>query len=91
RGLYPWPGTTATFREQPLKIIKTRVCAPGDQAQPPLSPGSVCRLSEKLLVACGEDGGERLELISVKPVNKQTMSARDWANGARLDKAERLG
>lgn len=80
RGLYPWPGTYTDFDSQQLKIIKTRVCS----SESSRTPGEIVCLSGAFIVACGEAGRDRLEIIDVKPANKGKMSAGSWANGLRI-------
>ena len=88
RGLYPWPGTHTNFGETPLKIVRTN---PIGTAGVGKVPGSVIVAESKILVACGAEGGDRLELVSVQPANKGRMSARDWANGVRIQPSDVLG
>lgn len=60
----------------------------------PLPPGTLILASKKgknsILVACGENGGERLELISVQPPGKPGTDAQAWANGVHLKDGDRL-
>lgn len=86
RGLIPWPGAFTTFKDSPLKILRTSVGDPGDHAE----AGALIKISGGIAVACGPSGVERLNLLEVQPVNKAKMSARDWANGARIVGAEKL-
>lgn len=87
RGLCPWPSTFTTFRGAPLKIIKTRAV---EGTADPMPPGMVQIKSGSVLVACGTEGQERLELLDVQPANKGRMAARDWANGVRLSDNDRF-
>lgn len=81
RGLTPWPGTYSYFDSQPVKIIKTALSQDCDPQKN--EPGSVIKKGNKILVACGQDGQEQLELLEVKPANKSSMPAAAWANGLR--------
>lgn len=87
RGLCPWPGTFTTFRNAPLKILRTK---PLTQVEPG-APGAVHAVGGKVVVVCGQDGRDRLELIDVQPANKGRVSARDWANGVHLSSEDQLG
>jgi len=89
RGLYSWPGTQTGFEGGQLKITRT---GPVDQVGlTSARPGEVIALSNHLLIACGPDGGEAIELVEVQPANRARMSARDWANGVRLKLGAQLG
>lgn len=81
RGLLSWPGTHSSFDSQNIKIIKTAICQ--NVLHEPSLPGTVIKNGDRLLVSCGNNGEERLELIDVKPENKATMSASAWFNGLR--------
>ncbi|MBA3995114.1 MAG: methionyl-tRNA formyltransferase, partial [Cyanobacteria bacterium DS2.3.42] len=81
RGLQPWPGTVATHKGSPLKIWKTKIHT-GDHATE--KNGTIFMEGNHLLVACGETGTDRLELIEVQPANKKRMPAQAWANGVHL-------
>jgi methionyl-tRNA formyltransferase len=87
RGLCPWPGTYTSFREAPLKILKTK---PAETAAAQ-EPGTVKFENSRLLIACGADGSDRLEVLEAQPANKGRMAARDWANGAHLTTTDKLG
>jgi methionyl-tRNA formyltransferase len=90
RGLIPWPGTYTKYKGAPLKVHKTRVdkLLSGSEA---MTPGAVAQAGSRVLIACGSDGKDRLELVDVQPANKARMSARDWANGVRLKEGDILG
>ncbi|MCA9806175.1 MAG: methionyl-tRNA formyltransferase [Cyanobacteria bacterium HKST-UBA02] len=59
-----------------------------------LPPGTLILDSQKgknsVLVACGENGRERLELLSVQPPGKPGTDAQAWANGVHLKDGDRL-
>lgn len=100
RGLRPWPGAFTGFNQQVLKINRTALPGPEPGTEGPassksqLSPGTLILASGKgrssVLVACGENGGERLELISVQPPGKPGTDAQAWANGVHLKDGDRL-
>lgn len=80
RGLVPWPGTETVYGAAPLKVLKTKVAAAGTGT----AAGTITGLGDDFQVACGADGSQRLQILEVKPANKGKMSAKDWANGARV-------
>lgn len=84
RGFQPWPGAFTTFRGRSLNLTAAR---PRDIAGP--APGEVRWTGDALLLGCG--GGTTLEILEVQPEGKRSMSARDFANGYRLQPGERLG
>jgi methionyl-tRNA formyltransferase len=86
RGLFPWPGTFCQFKGAPLKIRRTRAGKASDSA----NAGSIVAVGESVIVACGSDGTDRLELLEVQPPNRAPMKARDWANGAHIKPGESL-
>jgi methionyl-tRNA formyltransferase len=53
------------------------------------TPGTLLTTSEGLRVVCGQ--GSVLELTSVKLEGRKQVSAAEFARGARLQAAERLG
>lgn len=81
RGLYPWPGTFTKYGDTALKVLKTSPAGTTSQSK---VVGEILVADSKILVACGAEGQDRLELVSVQPANKGRMSARDWANGVRI-------
>lgn len=86
RGLFPWPGTFCQFKGTPLKVRRTRAGKPSTAA----TAGDIVAVGDSVVVACGADGTDRLELIEVQPANRAPMKARDWANGAHIKPGESL-
>lgn len=85
RGFHPWPGTFATWRGQPLKVLRAR-----PEAGATATPGEIVETGrDGLLVACGQ--GTRLRLLEVQPESRRAMSAADFAAGARLAPGARFG
>ena len=84
RGFQPWPGAFTTFRGKQLTVHGAR---PGTGLR--LLPAEITVSGDRLFVGCGELSG--LELIEVQPEGKKRMSARDFANGYRLQAGEKLG
>jgi methionyl-tRNA formyltransferase len=95
RGLVPWPGTYTTFRESPLKIIRSSLSisqeALSKSSGAPAEPGAIFEAGKQLFAKCGQSGEELLQLLTVQPTNKGRMSAFEWQNGARITAQDRLG
>lgn len=81
RGLQPWPGTVATYKGQQLKVWKTKA---ETSTHSQSKPGQLFVDAGHVLVACGEGGSQRLELLEVQAANKNRMNAQAWANGIHL-------
>lgn len=90
RGLQPWPGTISGFRDTTIKVIKTKLVVSDAEKFDSMAPGSITVKDKRVLVACGANGTERLELVEVQPANKPKGKATDWANGVRLSSEDRL-
>lgn len=90
RGLYPWPGTFTHLNGQVLKIITTRTTI-GGSVPDGAAPGTLIVEGGKVLIACGENGRDLLELVEVQPTNKARMPAKDWVNGTRLKSGIAVG
>lgn len=79
RAFHPWPGSVASFRGRPLKILRARV---GGECT--AEPGTVVSLDrEGVAVACGD--GVALTLLEVHPESRRPMTAASFAAGARLE------
>jgi methionyl-tRNA formyltransferase len=77
RGFHPWPGTFATWRGQPLKILRAR-----PEAIAALAPGELAADRDGLLVGCGQGTG--LRLLEVQPESRRPMTAAAFSAGLRL-------
>ena len=84
RGFQPWPGAYTSFRGAQLKIVSAQPAHSLDL----LGKGELRLDKDQLLVGCGEDS--ILAITEVQPEGKKKMSARDFANGQRLQPGERL-
>lgn len=84
RACTPAPGAWTTFRGQRLKLRPVRV----DSQSMSLPPGQVRAGHDGIRVGTGSSA---VVLGEVQPPGKRAMRADDWARGARLDSAERLG
>jgi methionyl-tRNA formyltransferase len=86
RAFNPWPGTVTKFRGTNCKILKTAV---GPNTQPlQLEPGTVVPTKGRLSVMCGD--GVALEILSIQPENRKSVSGADFANGARIQAGEKF-
>ncbi len=84
RGFQPWPGAFTSFRGKRLELIAARALSLGDLPQ-----GELRFAEGKLLVGCGDRSS--LEILEVQPEGKKRLSARDFANGSRLQPGAKLG
>lgn len=81
RGTNPWPGATAIFRGELLKIHRTAV-VPGSGA-----PGEIAIVGGRPIVACGEGA---VELLEVQLPGRKRVDGRSFVNGTRVEAGERL-
>jgi methionyl-tRNA formyltransferase len=93
RGLAPWPGAFSTFRGR-LCQIWGRPSEPVATAEPALKPvaqdaGTLIVSEAVIEVICGK--GTRLRLEAAQIEGRKRVSAREFANGARLGSGERFG
>jgi methionyl-tRNA formyltransferase len=86
RGFHPWPGAFTTFRGKQCAIWGKP--AP-DQSGVTSTPGTIRANGADVDVTCGEETTLRLEFVQLEGRNK--ISAREFANGARLQPNERFG
>ena len=84
RGLQPWPGAFTTFRAKNAHIWGRP--APPDETP---KPGTIVVRASGVFVVCGGDSA--LEIESVQLEGRKRVSAREFANGARLTPGERFG
>lgn len=83
RGLNPAPGAYTFWEGQRLKLYASRV-VPSSSIFP---PGCVID-AERLIVRCGEDA---LELLEVQPAGKRRMSGHDFVNGYKIRIGAKFG
>ncbi len=86
RGLDPWPGAFTSFRGQRCHLWGRPAAGPLSGAAE--APGTLLATAGTVGVACGQ--GSWLELSAVQLEGRKRVSARDFANGARLKAGERL-
>lgn len=85
RGMQPWPGAFTMFRAQTCHVWGR----PAKFAMPESSEGTLLASAGGVFVACGEKTWLQLEAAQVE--GRKRISARDFANGARLKPGERFG
>lgn len=84
RGVVPWPGATASYRDMTIKLWCTEV----DHHPTADTPGTVVAISDEgILVACGK---HRLSLQELQPANRRRMNARDFVQGYRIEPGDRF-
>jgi methionyl-tRNA formyltransferase len=86
RGFAPWPGAYSTFRGQTCHLWGRPEQIP--VAEGLLSPGEIISLAKDLFVACGKSTHLRLEFVQIE--GRKRISAREFANGARIASAQRF-
>lgn len=95
-GLSPWPGVTANFRGEPLRLVRASTSMEGIPSPIPQtaatlakseSPG-VLMSGREGLVACG--GGTVLRILEVQAPGRRAMPWREFANGQRVESKEVL-
>jgi methionyl-tRNA formyltransferase len=86
RGFQPWPGAFTSFRGKKLILhaMKLAANAPGFSA----ASGTVRRVENRLLVACGE--GTWLDLLELQTEGKRRLPVEAFVNGLSLAEGERL-
>src|SRR5262249_37282314 len=84
RGVVPWPGATTGWRGTEVKIWRAMGYA--TPHTPP--PGTITAvLPDGLSVACG---GQQLLVQALQPANRRRMSAREFAQGYRVQPGDRF-
>lgn len=90
RGLAPWPGAFTTFRGRLCQIWgRPSAARSGIDAQLGRGAGTLIERDAAFEVICGRS--TRLQLESVQVEGRKRVSAREFANGARLRDGERFG
>jgi methionyl-tRNA formyltransferase len=88
RGFQPWPGAFTLFRGKKLEITAARVVGPEKSKGGP-APRELRFADGMLLVGAGKESA--LEILEVQPEGKKRLSARDFANGSRIQPGEKFG
>jgi methionyl-tRNA formyltransferase len=87
RGFTPWPGAYSTFRGQACRLWGGP--EPAGAAGTSAAPGEIIPSGKDIRVACGESTLLRLESAQIE--GRKKLSAREFANGARIALQERFG
>jgi methionyl-tRNA formyltransferase len=85
RGFTPWPGAFSEFRGQLCHIFGR----PASKILSGATPGDILLETGHLYVACG--AASTLHVSEVKLEGRKPVSAREFANGTRLQPRERFG
>jgi methionyl-tRNA formyltransferase len=86
RGFAPWPGSYSTFRGQTCHLWGRPEM--GGTAEAHITPGEIFSSAKEVYIVCGEGTCLRLESIQIE--GRKKISAREFANGARIGLAERF-
>jgi methionyl-tRNA formyltransferase len=85
RAFNPWPGTVTKFRDQVCKVLKTRLLREGEGQA---SAGVIVSTKGQLWVMCGD--GNPIEIVSIQPANRKSITGADFANGLRVQRDEKF-
>jgi methionyl-tRNA formyltransferase len=87
RGFTPWPGAYSAFRGQTCQLWgKPEAPSTGEERHG--APGQIVTAAKEIYVACGEQSMLHLESVQIE--GRKKISAREFANGARLAAGERF-
>lgn len=82
RGLAPFPGAWCEMGGKRVKVHMAQAILTGMINRPDdFHAGDVLPAEDKLLVACGKDGAETIELATVQPAGKSAMSGLEFSLG----------
>ena len=87
RGFTPWPGSYSSFRGQTCHLWGRPESPRSEEQQ--IAHGEILAMGKEIHVACG--AGTRLLLESIQIEGRKKITAREFANGARLAAGERFG
>lgn len=85
RGLQPWPGAFTSFRGANCQIWGK----PASFAEPAAKSGAIVTHGSDVFIACGDSTALRLDFAQLD--GRKRITARDFANGARLTPTDRFG
>ena len=86
RGFAPWPGSYTAYRGQTCQLWGRPETSGAAGAH--IAPGEIVPSTKEVYIVCGEGTCLRLESIQVE--GRKKISAREFANGARMGLAERF-
>jgi methionyl-tRNA formyltransferase len=89
RGFQPWPGAYSSFRGQVCHLWGRPASRERGAALAPSPEGTIAQSQQQVLAACGERTWLAVEEVQLE--GRKRVSARDFANGARLQPGERFG
>lgn len=89
RGFAPWPGAYSSFRGQTCHLWGRPASRERAASLAPAAEGSIVQSEQQVLAACGERTWLVVEEVQLE--GRKRMTARDFANGARLQPGERFG
>lgn len=84
RAFTPDPGAWTTFRNGTIRVDRARLFLTDLERE----PGSVEVQNGSVIASCAN--GSTLVIEEVTPAGKKTMSAKSWANGARIVEGEKF-
>lgn len=84
RAFDPWPGTTVSFREEPLKLIDIELL----EEMPGGEPGTILELDDEGIVVAASSGAIRLK--TVQRAGRRPMAAAELARARRVHRGDRL-
>ena len=89
RAFQPWPGTYTSFRGGRLTIWRGREATSAQEADFSAESGIVLKIDESgIIVACRDASTLLIQEVQVE--GKRRVSAREFANGARLKPGDRI-
>jgi methionyl-tRNA formyltransferase len=90
RGMSPWPGAFTRLAGKTVKLLSTR--ATGLTRDSGAAAGTVVVADKsRVLVACGADGREAIELVRVQLEGRKPVTAGEWVSGRGVREGDRLG
>src|SRR5207244_1067131 len=85
----PWPGTYTNFRGGRLTIWRALEASPHQDTDTSAEPGTILNIDDSgITVVCS--GLSALLIEEVQVEGKRRLSAREFANGARLKPGDRI-
>jgi methionyl-tRNA formyltransferase len=90
RGMSPWPGAFSHLHGKTVKLHATR-CT-GLTREGGAAAGTVVVADKsRVLVACGAEGRETIDLLRVQLEGKKPVSAQEWVSGRGVREGDVLG
>jgi methionyl-tRNA formyltransferase len=90
RGMSPWPGAFTQLQGKTVKLHATRLA--GLTRETTTSVGAVVVADKsRVLVACGKEGRETIDLVRVQLEGKKPVSASEWVSGRGVKEGDVLG